>query len=420
MIIKYEKKHSFLKLILILIGLIIFGSSIFLYGIIVGLKRTSVYTAIVVSEEIPDDLVLDYLEESGIQLDDYSKRILQYITELSPNDIKSNDLLDSIHRGLAASAGDPYTIYYTEKEYRIMNSLYSEPGGIGVTATMSENNSRVYITDIEPGGAAEKVGIQVGDIIKSVDGTDVVDMTNLQEAILKLRGKVGTQVTVEVDRNGEILTYNIKREKIELAKLDNEKLNDNTYYIRYPAFNGSYTDSFDELMHDLEDEGIENIILDLRNNSGGEVEQVGALAKYFTDSESILGKIEGSKEWTQYDIYADDYTGKRFNLVALVDTTSASASEMLAGALRDLENVKLVGERTFGKGVAQIIVPFEEGGALRVTIGQYSLPKGEHIHGVGLIPDYIIPTNNDFDTDEYNIKTDEAVIKALEILENEG
>ncbi len=279
------------------------------------------------------------------------------------------------------SLGDPYTEYFSEEEWEsFFNNLEQTFTGIGIR--LIEEDGVVYVEDIIPGGPAEAAGMLPGDALTSADGASLkgLSVAGIQE---KLLGPEGTSVQVGVTRDGKLLTFSITRKTIQLPTAFSQMMGDGVGYLALTAFTSDAGEAFAEQLDKLAEAGMTSLIFDLRNNGGGYVNAAQEIAEYFMD-EGVLAYLK-DRDGNKASI---DVRGGRmpYPVTVLVNGASASASELLAGALQDYRIAKLVGTRTFGKGLVQSLVPLESGGVLKITVQEYLTPKGRKVNQTGLTP----------------------------------
>lgn len=308
-------------------------------------------------------------------------------------EVDEDALMEGACKGLVAGLDDPYSSYMTAKEYEsFLASATGEYSGVGITFAEDINGNYVVIEVIED-SPAEKAGIKSGDFLISVDGETYDDMELMAADI---RGKEGTSVKLAYIRGTEEKEVTMTRKKIEQHSVDFKMIDDDTGYISINSFIESTYDDFKTALDSVEKKNASNLILDLRDNGGGLVEQCIEVADEFMDKGTVV--YVKDREGNRQDYEAED--GKvDLNMVVLVNENSASAAEILAAALKD-NGVKLVGETTFGKGVIQMTGQNEDGSALKLTTMQYFSPKGNTIHENGVEPDYKVEDNKDTDVDE--------------------
>lgn len=301
------------------------------------------------------------------------------------NDIDEDKAAEGALKGYVASLGDPYTEYIPKDEMEDYKSdLMGNYVGIGIYMEQNtKDNTIVVLTPIKY-SPAEEAGILPGDIIKKINGVEYTgeDMT---AAANNIKGEEGSTVTLEIQRGQEIKTFEIKRKKITTNPVISEKLDSNIGYIEVTSFDEDTAQNFKAKYEELKSQGITSLIIDLRNNGGGLVDQALQIADYIVPKGKDLlvtvdkdknEKIEKSKE----DVLID------MPIVVLVNENSASSSEILAGALKDLNEATIVGTTTYGKGVIQQLLTLKSGAGLKVTVEEYYTPNRTKINGVGIEP----------------------------------
>ena len=330
-------------------------------------------------------------------------------------EIDDSVLLESAIKGMTSSLNDPYTVFMNEEEYKSFNEQSNgEFVGIGAQVGIKEEGF-VVIAPIE-GSPAEEAGLKTGDVILKVDNEDVTSLT-LDQTIAMIRGEAGTEVTITVKRgNVENLDVSIVRDVIKVISVKGEMVDNEIGYIQLTSFDDKVSEALKETIHQLKGEGMKGMILDLRGNPGGYLNEAVSVASQFTEKGSLItytvdkydNKIESKSE-------GGEAIG--MPLVVLIDGGSASASEVVTGALRDHKVATTVGTVSFGKGIVQQIVEFEGGEtSLKVTTSKYYTPNGENIHNVGITPDYEVPLNEELQDQEYSKELDNQYQKALEVL----
>ncbi|WP_110942496.1 S41 family peptidase [Geosporobacter subterraneus] len=302
--------------------------------------------------------------------------------------VDTEKMEDGIIRGLFASLEDPYSVYMNNKEFDdFMVHTKGTYGGIGVIMTPGEDGFVTVVSPIEdtPG---ERAGLISGDKIIKVDGKDVT-AEKLDEAVAMIKGDPGTKVELTVVRTGreDSFTVKITREEIRLKTVKSRILENNIGYIRITMFDEQTADDFKTQLNQLKKKNITGLVIDLRNNPGGLLSECVKIA------DELLGK--------QVIVYTEDRAGNReyersngkkveFPYVLLVNKGSASASEILAGAVKDTESGTLIGTTTFGKGLVQRVKPLEDGTGFKLTTSQYFTPNGVNIHGKGIEPNIVV------------------------------
>jgi carboxyl-terminal processing protease len=325
-------------------------------------------------------------------------------------------------KGVVDSFGDSATLYLTPEETQLFNDnsagKYFE--GIGAELGYNESNQIQVISPID-GSPAKEAGLRPGDLIIEIDGDDIKPDENIYDVVLRIRGEAGTDVTLTIIRDGELeaLEITVTRGAITVPSMELREVEGNDEYIIMDV--GRFTDSsyelwtsnWDELVEDAKDSGAKKIILDLRGNSGGFFDAAVYAAEDFLEIGDVVSYQEdrtGARE--SYKVRREGKL-KDIPVVILVDNGSASAAEILAGALQLNDRAKVVGENTYGKGTAQTVITFGDGSSLHLTILKWLLPDGEWLNRENPIePDYIV----EFDQDAFQKGEDPQLDKALEIL----
>ena len=341
------------------------------------------------------------------------------IAEHYVGDLDEEKMEEGIYKGFVSAVGDPYTVYYTPDEFAsFMEKSSGVYAGIGVQMTLDTNDNTILVTDVFPGSPAEKAGMLPKDKIVGAEGQELTgDEFDLAPEIIK--GEPGTEVTVSVFRASDNKTYDLKmkRENVIYPSVNYEMLENQVGYIQIRQFEELTYDQFKEGLITLEEENAKGIIIDLRNNTGGLLH----ITEQIVDELIPKGLIVSTKDNTGKvdETYSDDvYTD--IPLVVLVNEQSASASEVLSGALKDHDRAPLVGTRTFGKGIVQSIMPLTDGSAIKITTSQYFTPSGVCIQGEGIEPDYEVTLAPELMVKAKIEKEEDAQLeKAIEILESQ-
>ncbi len=311
-------------------------------------------------------------------------------------------------KGAVYSLGDPYSGYYTNEEYLSFNEqITGHYSGIGVTVTMDTTDNTILVISTQKGTPAHKAGLTTDDKIIAINGEAIP--SDLEAAVSKIKGKDGTKVNLTILKKdtGKTVDMDIERQDITLDTLTSEIIQGDIGYIELTSFDESTIKEFKKEIETLEEKGAKSIILDLRGNPGGMVDAaavVGDVLLPECDITYIEGK-SGKREYIRSD--KECYEGE---LVVLVDGGSASASEIIAGAIRDNKRGKIVGTQTYGKGLVQMMYPLSMGGGyVKLTIARYFTPNGEDINKKGITPDYLVePSGNNSEDLQLN--------KAIELL----
>jgi carboxyl-terminal processing protease len=321
----------------------------------------------------------------------------EYVDEVTPS-----ESMDSAINGLLQSL-DPYSAYMSPETFDEMQTETSGKfGGLGIEVSMESGIVKV-ISPIDD-TPASKAGIKAGDYIIKINNIQVQGKS-LSEAVDLMRGPVGSPIELTIRRRGEkkALTFNIVREIIQIRSVKSDLIENNIGYIRLTSFNENSSKQIEKEIKKLEgNENINSYILDLRNNPGGLLSQAIKISDFFLDSGEIVStksrKTSENKKW--FANKGDITNGK--TLIVLINYGSASASEIVAGALKDHKRAIILGENSFGKGSVQSIIPLKNKGAIRLTVAKYYLPSGKSISEVGVLPDIEI----DEESDEFRIKTE--------------
>jgi carboxyl-terminal processing protease len=323
-------------------------------------------------------------------------------------------LMQGAIRGLMDSLGDQHSSYMDPDQYRQAN-LPLQGGYEGIGAWVDPNAEYLTIISPMPDSPAEEAGLISGDQIIAVDGEDMTGIDgNL--VIRKVLGPAGTSLTLTVLREGDPEPFDVtlKRAHIEIPAVESEMLEDDIAYIKLFNFSATATEEISDALKELIDQEPQGLILDLRNNPGGERDAAVEIASQFVSEDVIMYQEYGDGSRDTFETVKGGQA-KEIDLIVLVNEGSASGSEIVAGVIQDYERGALVGTTTFGKGSVQNWVPLvEDQGAVRVTIARWLTPNGRTIHGSGIEPDYIIEmTEEDFEADR-----DPQLDKAIELLTN--
>lgn len=337
-------------------------------------------------------------------------------------DYKDEDLETGIYKGLFAGLGDPYSEYYTKEEYEaLMEDTSGSFAGIGLVVTAGEDNLITVVSPIE-GTPAAKAGIRSGDKILAVDGTTYLG-SELNEATKAMRGTPGTEVTITIRREGTGVLKNedktLTRAEINVKTVNAKLLEDQVGYVQVTQFNETTAEEFDQALRSLMDQGAEHLVLDLRNNPGGLLDMVITMADNVLGEGKIVTTVDKQKK---EDVATSDKEHIGIPMVVLVNEGSASASEIMTGALKDNNRALVLGKTTFGKGIVQRIYPLGagKGGGFKLTMAEYLTPKGTHIHEVGIAPDLELDLNEeakgigpDFLDQDNQLRAAMALVKTL-------
>ncbi|HLR21129.1 MAG TPA: S41 family peptidase [Tissierellaceae bacterium] len=360
----------------------------------------------------------EYAEISSV-LEEYSKILLleSIIEEDYLRDVDQDKFIEGQFKGVVQSLEDPYSQYLTEKEYKSLSEETSGSfGGIGVIVTPGDDNLITVVSPIEdtPG---ERAGIRSGDKIIKVDGEEY-SAEEMDEAVEVMKGEPNTDVSLTIMRRdnnvNEMIDMDITREKIRLETVKSNIIDDNIGYIKLTSFDELTYDDFKKALEELENSNVEGLLIDLRNNPGGLLDSTADIANELLDKGDIVYTEDknGKREYLKSD---ESHT--ELPLVVLVNEGSASASEILAGAIQDHNRGEIIGTTTFGKGVVQRIKPLSDGSAIKLTISEYFTPNGTSIHGIGVKPDIEVELNEDVEViGVENLNEDNQLKEAMDVL----
>ena len=296
-------------------------------------------------------------------------------------EISDEQIEEGMYKGIFEGTGDIYSGYMNESEWTAWEtSMTGEFEGVGVTFMQNEEGEYVVISTVE-GSPAEKAGLLPGDILTKVDGEEYTNSTEMSMAI---RGDSGTDVQVTYLRDGEENTVTMTREKIESQTVKSSVLDGNIGLIEVSAFEMKTSEDFEAALKELESKGVKGLIIDLRNNGGGLVNESVEIADMLLDEGTVM-YTEDQKGNREYAYTEKGRTSLPY--VVLVNENTASASEILSAAIQDNAGGKIIGTVTFGKGVIQNSAPLGNGTGYKLTVLQYFSPNGNKIHGVGITPD---------------------------------
>jgi len=365
-------------------------------------------------------LIISFSKVYAANEDDIYKKIdlfsevLDKINKEYVEEVNQSEAMDAAINGVLQFL-DPYSAYMSPESFQNMQTETSgEFGGLGIEVGMEHGVVKV-ISPID-NSPASKVGVKAGDYIVKIDDIQVQGKS-LTEAVELMRGPVGTDIEITVRRRGEkkALTFIITRDIIKVASVKSKIIDDKTGYLRLTSFNENSSNQIKDNIKKFNKNGkVENYILDLRNNPGGLLSQAIKISDFFLDNGEIVS-TKGKKKYENKKWFAKkgDILNKN-TMIVLINYGSASASEIVAGALQDHKRAILVGESTYGKGSVQSIIPLKNNGAIRLTVSKYYLPSGKSISDVGVTPDIEVSEN----TDDFKLytETDNQLNYALKLL----
>ena len=332
---------------------------------------------------------------------------------------KLETLLNGAIKGMVASLEDPYSYYLTADEYKdFLIDVQGTYAGVGLSVTVSKDDNQITVMDAFKGSPAAEAGIIVGDKIIGIDGEDV-DGTMLDAAVNKMRGEPDTEVKVTILRKGEVKDLSIIRANINLPDMEYKMLNNKIGYIWLYRFDQNSSVNFINAIKDLQTQDMKGLVLDLRNNPGGLLDECMAISDVLLPKGLVLYSEDKNGNREDYPSTADYLN---IPLTALVNEYSASASEVLSGAVQDHGVGVIIGKTTFGKGLVQTIRgPFKEGDVVKLTTSKYFTPKGRDINHIGVVPDIEVNVSDEatkFITEnpgkELPLELDAPLVRGLE------
>ena len=355
------------------------------------------------------------MSKEAVEIKDKAEILSSYINRFYLNDIDYGKMGDIIYKAMVSGLDDKYAAYYTKDEYKdISEKTKGEFCGIGAYISQGKNDNSLKVAGVVKGGPAEKAGIKKGDIIVEVDGENIQGKDS-SYAISKMKGKKGTNVSISVMRKGnkKPITFNIKREVIHDNTVSYKMLDNNIGYISVSAFETVTKKQFKSAVDCLEKKNEKGLIIDLRDNGGGLLDTALDMLDQILPKKLVV--YTKDKNGVAEEYYTKDDKEIKIPIVILVNGNSASASEVFCGALRDYGKAKLLGTKTFGKGIVQSSFAFRDGTGLKFTTSKYYTPKGINIHGTGFEPDIKVKSNGKMTAlKESGYKVDNQINAALD------
>lgn len=317
-------------------------------------------------------------------VDEVFKNILKY----HKDNPKAQQLVEGAIWGMIDTLEDPYTVYLTDDEAdQFVGAINGNFYGVGIYLETQPDYPRVL--EVFPGSPAKDGGVQAGDTITGVNGKNIKGMP-LNEIVDFIKGTEGTPVELTIDRGGKEIVFKLIRAALSVSSVNSRVMGNDTGYISVKTFGSKTAEEFKEALDGLAGQNITGLVVDLRDNPGGYLDSAAQMAELFLKpGDLIVRTIYNDGTGEDYVTEKNDDKVK-FPVVVLVNSFSASASEVFAGALQDHGAAKLVGENTFGKGVVQKMIPLEKGGGLMLTMAEYTTPSGRHLNKIGIKPDYTV------------------------------
>lgn len=331
------------------------------------------------------------------------------------HEVDEEALEQGIYEGYISGLDDPYSVYYDEEDTKsLMETTEGEYEGIGAVMTQDKDSGIITLTHVYKDSPAMKAGLQDDDILYKVEDMEVTG-EDLNEVVSHIRGEKGTKVEMTVLRGekNEEVKVTVIRGKIEVETVEAKMLEDKIGYLAVSEFDSVTYEQYEEGLNELEDQGMEALIVDLRGNPGGNLQTVCDILDLMLP-EGLIVYTE-DKNGERQDMTSDEEHQFTLPMTVLVDGNSASASEIYAGAIQDYGLGKIVGTKTYGKGVVQKIFDLRDGTCLKLTIAEYFTPNGRNINGKGITPDVEIK----YEYDEENPEADNQLEKAVQEIKKE-
>lgn len=365
--------------------------------IYVGIRITDIYQLRRAKQTSAEGTAAESIvnDESVAKLEVIEEVIDEYYFE--EEDIDVNSMIEGMYAGMVASLGDPYSVYYTEDEWKaLMQETEGIYYGIGAYISLDKTTGFGKINGVIENTPAQEAGLRENDIIYQIDG-ELAQGLELTEIVSRIKGEAGTTVHLTLYREGEedYLEVDVVRKQIESPTVNYEMLNDQIGYIQITEFDDVTVDQFAEALAVIKGSDAKGLVLDLRSNPGGSLSAVVDIARQILPRGLIVYTQDRAGEKVEYSCKGENEL--QIPLVVLVNGNSASAAEILAGAVKDYGTGTLIGTTTFGKGIVQRILPLTDGTALKLTVSAYYTPKGNNIHNIGIEPDI----ECEFDADAY-------------------
>lgn len=334
------------------------------------------------------------------------------------DEIDGQKVEDTMYTGMVAGLEDPYSVYYSKEELESMEeSISGAYSGIGATLTQDPDTGGLSVVSCFDGTPAQEAGLQPGDVITGWNGKSVEGM-ELSELVSKIKTDPEKQLTLEIERDGETLEVELTRREVQIPTVEYEMLDNQIGYIRLVEFDEVTADQFKEALEDLENQNMEKLIIDVRNNPGGVLQVVCDMLDQLLPEGLIVyteDKNGNRKEYT-----SDEEHQFTKPLAVLANENSASASEIFAGAIQDYGIGTIVGTTTFGKGIVQRTFYLSDGTGVKLTVAKYYTPKGHDIHKKGITPDVEIELDEELkNQSSISHEEDNQLQKAIEVLQEE-
>lgn len=383
--------------------------------VIITALITALVTTIVIYKRIDNKTNIDTIvaskDNSGLELTLSRIRTMLDNTYIGTLDDKS--MIEGAIKGYVAGVGDQYTEYYTKEEMQSkLEEVTGNYVGIGIYMLVDSSSGTILVTEPMEGSPAEKAGVKTGDFIVNVEGEDVT-AENVSKMSDKIKGEEGTKVKIKVRRGEETIDFEIERKKIVISHIKARVLENNIGYIDIKDFDGGTAEEFKTKYDELSKKGIKSLIIDIRSNGGGIVDESLNILDMLLEKDTTL-LITVNKKQEEEVTKAKKKQEIDIPVIVLTNQYSASASEILAGALKDNGRAKIVGTKTYGKGVIQTLRTLTDGSGLKTTTEEYYTPNRKKINKIGIKPDYEV--NLPDDISELTDENDTQLKKAIELL----
>lgn len=383
--------------------------------IVITALITAIVTTVLVYQKLTGTMDIKSIASSGSSsgLELTLSKIRATLEEKYIGTIDDEKMLEGAIKGYVAGLGDEYAEYYTPEE--MASELDEASGnyvGIGIYMLVNNEDGTIVVSEPMEGSPAEKAGIKSGDVITKVNGEEVTK-ENASNMSSKIKGEEGTKVKLEIQREDKTLTFEVERKRIVISHITAEVKEKNIGYIAIADFDGGVADEFKAKYEELKEKGIKSLIIDIRNNGGGVVDESLEILDMICDKDqALLVTVDKNEKEVVTKSKQDAIVD--VPIVVLVNEYSASASEILAGALKDNNKATLVGNKTYGKGVIQTLMKLSDGSGLKMTTEEYYTPNHNKINKVGIEPDY--ETKLPDDITKLTDGNDTQLKKAIELL----
>lgn len=332
------------------------------------------------------------------------------------DEMNEKDLINETIKSMVDSIQDPYTIYMDEKEYSDFNSIsQGKYVGVGIQSSVKKDLNKIQVIQVFENSPAEKSGVKSGDYIIKVNNEEI-DASKEDRLTTLLRGEEGSEVKMTIYRQDTgNMEINMKRATVIINTVTGEMVDDKIAYMAVSTFDENTSAHFEEKLKKLKSQNMIGLILDLRDNGGGLVNECINMVSNFIEKDKLIETVKG-KNYPEKKHYSlgGDYVG--LEMVILMNENTASASEMFIGAMKDYNLATIVGTKSFGKGIGQSVKPYNDGTALKITTSKFYTPLGNNIHGKGFLPDVKVEYEESLYRDEYSRDKDPQFQKALSIM----